>query len=64
MVSMKFFIEIIFPAELWLWGDLAFNRNEYQKYFLGGKGGWCIGLTNHIHVPIVLKSVSLVLLET
>jgi hypothetical protein len=21
------------------------NRNEYQEYFLGGKGGWCIGLT-------------------
>jgi hypothetical protein len=24
--------------------DSASNRNEYQKYFLGGKGGWCIGL--------------------
>jgi len=24
----------------------ASNRNEYQEYFLGGKGGWCIGLTN------------------
>jgi len=23
----------------------ASNRNEYQEYFLGGKGGWCIGLT-------------------
>ena len=23
----------------------AYNRNEYQKYFLGGKGGLCIGLT-------------------
>jgi hypothetical protein len=21
------------------------NRNEYQEYFLGGKGSWCIGLT-------------------
>jgi hypothetical protein len=25
--------------------DLASNRNEYQEYFLGGKGGQCIGLT-------------------
>jgi hypothetical protein len=25
--------------------DLASNRNEYQEYFLGGKGGRCIGLT-------------------
>jgi len=24
--------------------DLASNRNEYQEYFLGGKGGRCIGL--------------------
>jgi hypothetical protein len=25
--------------------DSAFNRNEYQKYLLGGKSGRCIGLT-------------------
>src|SRR5215475_112494 len=25
--------------------DSASNRNEYQGYFLGGKGGQCIGLT-------------------
>jgi hypothetical protein len=25
--------------------DLAFNRNEYQEYFLEGKGGQCVGLT-------------------
>jgi len=25
--------------------DSGSNRNEYQEYFLGGKGGWCIGLT-------------------
>ena len=23
----------------------ASNRNEYQEYFLGGKGGWCVRLT-------------------
>jgi hypothetical protein len=26
--------------------DSASNRNEYQEYFLGGKRGRCIGLTN------------------
>jgi len=26
--------------------DSASNRNEYQEYLLGGKGSWCIGLTN------------------
>ena len=25
--------------------DSACNRNEYQEYFLGGKGGRCMGLT-------------------
>jgi len=25
--------------------DSASNRHEYQEYFLGGKGGWCVGLT-------------------
>ena len=25
--------------------DSSSNRNEYQEYFLGGKGGRCIGLT-------------------
>ena len=25
--------------------DSASNINEYQEYFLGGKGGWCVGLT-------------------
>jgi len=24
--------------------DSASNRNEYQEYFLGGTGGWCIGM--------------------
>ena len=28
-----------------LWVDSASNRNEYQEYFLGGKGGRCVGLT-------------------
>src|SRR5215470_560601 len=25
--------------------DSSSNRNEYQEYFLGGKGGRCVGLT-------------------
>jgi len=55
--------------------DSASNRNEYQEYFLEGKGGRFVGLTTlphscadcleiyHIHVPTVLKSGSLSLLE-
>ena len=40
------------------------NRNEYQEYFLGGKGGRCVQLTTlPLHVPNVMKSGSLNLLE-
>jgi hypothetical protein len=27
------------------WEVALSNRNEYQEYFLGGKGGQCVGLT-------------------
>ena len=27
------------------WVDSASNRNEYQEYLVGGKGGQCVGLT-------------------
>jgi len=46
--------------------DSASNRNEYQEYFVGGEVkaagayGW---QPYHLHVPIVLKSGSLNLLE-
>ena len=44
--------------------DSASNRNEYQEYFLGGKGSQCVGMTT---LPpsrlIFLKSGSLNLLE-
>jgi len=42
---MKFSINIILLAALWPWVDSASNRNEYQEYFLGSKGGRCVGLT-------------------
>jgi hypothetical protein len=29
--------------------DSVPNRNEYQEYFLGGKGGRCVGLTTLPH---------------
>ena len=33
--------------------DSASNRNEYQEYFLGGKGGRCVRLTTYHHpVPL------------
>jgi len=33
--------------------DSASNRNEYQEYFLGGKGGRCVRLTTYYHpVPL------------
>jgi len=44
--------------------DSAFNRNEYQGVFPGGKDSRCVGLTTlPIHVPTVLKSGSLNFLE-
>jgi len=42
--------------------DSASNRNEYQEYFLGGKGGWC-WQPYHLQVPIVLKCGSVKLME-
>jgi len=44
--------------------DSASNRNRYQEYFLGSKGGRCVGLiTLPPSCPTVLKSGSLNLLE-
>ena len=45
MFSLKFFINIILPACYGPGVDSASNRNEYQEYLLGGKGGRCVGLT-------------------
>jgi hypothetical protein len=49
MMSLEFFIDIILPLHYGPGVDSAFNRNEYQEYFLErgqGKGGRCVGLTN------------------
>jgi len=41
-----------------------YRRNEYQEYFLGGKGGRCIRLTTlPPSCAVVMKSGSLNLLE-
>ena len=42
-VGRGFFIDIILLAASGV--DSVSNRNEYQEYFLGGKGGRCVGLT-------------------
>jgi hypothetical protein len=65
MVPLEFFIDIILPAALWPWVDTACKRNEYRNISCGvkatGAQGWQLC---HLHVPSVLKSGSLNLLET
>jgi hypothetical protein len=39
-MSFEFFIFLFRPRF-----NAASNKNKYQEYFLGGIGGWCIGLT-------------------
>jgi len=43
LVSLEFFIA--FCPHYSLGVNSASDRNEYQDYFVGGKGGWFIGLT-------------------
>jgi len=45
MVSLEFLLDVIVPAVLFSVVNSASNGNEYQIYFLGGKGGRCVGLT-------------------
>jgi len=45
MVLLEFFIDIILPIALWLWGRPSLYRNEYREYFLGVKSGRCVRLT-------------------
>jgi len=44
MVSLEFFVDTILPATRDPGVDSASNTNEYQEYFLRGKGGQCVGL--------------------
>ena len=64
MVSLEFFVDILFRPHCVPGVDTASNRNECQDYFLGGKAAdawdW---QPHHLHVPIVLKCGSLNLLE-
>jgi hypothetical protein len=46
MVSLEYLIGIILPAALWPGVVSASERSEYQEYFLGVKGAWCVGLSN------------------
>ena len=49
-----FFNDIkFFRSHYGLGVDSASNRNEYQEYFPGGKGGRCVRLTTYHHpVPV------------
>jgi len=42
---MEFFFDLIIRQYCGRGVDSVANRNEYQEYFLGGKGGRRIGLT-------------------
>jgi hypothetical protein len=46
MVSLKMFIDVIFPTLLWPSGWLTSNRNEYQEYIFGSQDGRCVAMTN------------------
>jgi hypothetical protein len=37
--------QLILSVALWPWSRLSSGRNEHQEYFLGIKGGRCVGLT-------------------
>jgi hypothetical protein len=45
MRSLKFFIYLIFRLRYNTGIDSVYNRNEYEGYFLSGKGDQCAGLT-------------------
>lgn len=64
VVSLEFFIHLILPDAIRLWGRPTSNTNEYLQYFLGSKGSLCIRLTT---LPPLradcLKSGSLSLLQ-
>ena len=60
-----FFIDIkSFRSHYGLGVDSAYNRNEYQEHFLGGKGDRCVRLTTlPPSCAVVMKSGNLNFLE-
>jgi len=65
LVPSKFFIDInSFRSHYGPGVDSVSNRNDYQKFFLGGKGGRCVRLTTlPPSCAVVMKSGSLNVLE-
>jgi hypothetical protein len=64
MVLLEFSLTEFFRPHYCPGVDLASNRNKYQEYFLGGKGGRYLGMTTlPPSWPTVSKSGSLNLLE-
>ena len=65
MVSLEIFIDIkSFRSHYGPGVDSTSNRNEYQEYFLGGKGGRCVRLTTlPPSCAVVTKSGNLNFLE-
>ena len=62
---VRFFIDIILPPHYDPDVESASHTNGHQKYLLRGKGGRCVELKPyHIHVPTILISGSLNLMET
>ena len=45
MMSLEFFIDLSTRLHYGSGVNATSDSNEYQEYFLGGKGGWCVGLT-------------------
>ena len=66
LLPLEFFIDVkSFRSHCGLGFDSASNRNEYQEYFLGGKGGRCVRLTTlPSSCAVVMKSGNLNLLES
>jgi hypothetical protein len=64
IVSFEFFIAINIPASLWSWGRLSLQQKWVPGLFPGVKWAGAYGWQPyHIHVPTVLQSGILNLLE-